>query len=129
MGRIARPEGAREMRSNRDTARGRVFLLSSLYWLVARAVVFLFVLSLLLFGLYLLGNFQEFLDTTQVFLLEVLRLSLLAEVFLGVLYMFLVFFLRRQRRFFAKLVLCFLSVVFCWILLLGISFLSAWFQL
>jgi len=118
-----------EVRSNRHTAKGRVFLLSSLYWLVARGVVFFFVLSLLLFALYLLGNFQEFLDTTQIFLLDVLRLSLLGEVFLGLLYMFLVFFLRRQRRFFAKLVLCFLSVVFCWILLLGISFLSAWFQL
>ena len=117
------------MTRSRDSAKGRVFLLSSLYWLVARGVVFFFVLSLLLFALYLLGNFQEFLDSTQVFLLDFLRLSLLGEVFLGVLYIFLVFFLRRQRRYFGKLVLCFLAVVFCWVLLLGISFLSAWFQL
>ena len=117
------------MTRDRDSAKGRVFLLSSLYWLVARVVVFFFVLSLLLFALYLLGNFQEFLDSTQVFLLDFLKLSLLGEVFLGVLYIFLVFFLRRQRRYFAKLVLCFLSVVFCWVLLLSISFLSAWFQL
>jgi len=117
------------VRHDRHTPKGRVFLLSSLYWLVARGVVFFFVLSLLLFCLYLLGNFQEFLDTTQIFLLDLLRLSLLAEVFLGVLYIFLVFFLRRQRRYVVKLVLCFLSVLFCWVLLLGISFLSAWFQL
>ena len=106
-----------------------MFLLSSLYWLVARGVVFFFVVSLLLFCLYLLGNFQEFLDTTQIFLLDALRLGLLAEVFLGVLYIFLVFFLRRQRRYAVKLILCFLSVLFCWVLLLGVSFLSAWFQL
>ena len=86
-------------------------------------------LSLLLLCLYLLGNFQEFLDSTQIFLLDTLRLSLLAEVFVGVLYIFLVFFLRRQRRYVVKLVLCFLSVVLCWTLLLGVSFLSAWFQL
>ena len=85
-------------------------------------------LALLLLCLYLLGNFQEFLDGTQIFLLDALRLSLLAEVFLGVLYISLVFFLRRQRRYVVKLVMCFLSVLFCWALLLGVSFLSAWFQ-
>ena len=117
------------MKRGRHTSMGRVFLLSSLYWLVARGVVFFFVMSLLMVCLYLLGNFQEFLDTTQIFLLDTLRLSLLAEVFLGVLYIFLVFFLRRQRRYVVKLILCFVSVLFCWVLLLGVSFLSAWFQL
>lgn len=121
--------GSPTVKRDRHTPKGRVFLLSSLYWLVARGVVFFFVLSLLLFCLYLLGNFQEFLDSTQIFLLDALRLSLLAEVFLGVLYIFLVFFLRRQRRYLVKLVLCFLSVLGCWVLLLGVSFLSAWFQL
>jgi hypothetical protein len=109
--------------------RGRVFILSSLFWLVARAVIFFFLFSLLLFLLYLLGNFQEFLDSTQVFLLQLLKVSLLAEVFVGLLYIILVFFLRRQRRLYVKLILCSLSVVFCYLLLLAFSFLSAWFQL
>jgi hypothetical protein len=109
--------------------RGRVFLLSSLYWLVARTVVFFFIFSLLLFLLYLLGNFQEFLDSTQIFLIQLLKISLLAEVFVGLLYLLMVFLLRRQRRFLGKVILCSLSVTACFMLLLAFSFLSAWFQL
>jgi hypothetical protein len=110
-------------------SRGQIFLLSSLYWLVARAVVFFFIFSLLLFLLYLLGNFQEFLDSTQIFLIKLLKISLLTEVFLGVLYILLVFVLRRQRRHYLKLIFCSLSVVISYLLLLAFSFLSAWFQL
>ena len=110
-------------------SRGRIFILSSLYWLVARVVVFFFIFALLLFLLYLLGNFQEFLDSTQIFLIQLLKVSLLAEVFFGLLYLLLVFMMRRQRRLLGKLILCFLSIVGCFVLLLAFSFLSAWFQL
>jgi hypothetical protein len=116
-------------RSPLRRSRGQIFLLSSLYWLVARAVVFFFIFSLLLFLLYLLGNFQEFLDSTQIFLIKLLKISLLTEVFLGVLYILLVFVLRRQRRHYLKLIFCSLSVVISYLLLLAFSFLSAWFQL
>jgi hypothetical protein len=109
--------------------RGRIFLLSSLYWLVARTVVFFFIFSLLLFLLYLLGNFQEFLDSTQIFLIQLLKISLLAEVFVGLLYLLMVFLLRRQRRYLGKVILCSLSVVASFVLLLAFSFLTAWFQL
>jgi len=109
--------------------RGRIFLLSSLYWLVARTVVFFFIFSLLLFLLYLLGNFQEFLDSTQIFLIQMLKVSLLAEVFVGLLYLLMVFWLRRQRRFLGKVILCSLSVLASFVLLLAFSFLTAWFQL
>jgi hypothetical protein len=109
--------------------RGRVFLLSSLYWLVARTVVFFFIFSLLLFLLYLLGNFQEFLDSTQIFLIQLLKISLLAEVFAGLLYLVMVFMLRRQRRFLGKVILCSLSVLASFVLLLAFSFLTAWLQL
>ena len=110
-------------------SRGQIFLLSSLYWLVARGVVFFFNLSLLLFLLYLLGNFQEFLDSTQIFLIQLLKISLLAEVFVGLLYLLMVFLLRRQRRYLGKVILCSLSVVASFVLLLAFSFLTAWFQL
>ncbi|MBN2553182.1 MAG: hypothetical protein JXB06_10455 [Spirochaetales bacterium] len=110
-------------------SRGRIFILSSLYWLVARVVVFFFIFALLLFLLYLLGNFQEFLDSTQIFLIQLLKVSLLAEVFFGLLYLLLVFLMRRQRRLLGKLILCFLSIVGSFLLLLAFSFLSAWFQL
>lgn len=105
----------------------RVFFLESLYWLVSRAVVFCFLFSLLAFALYLLGNFQEFLDSTQVLLLAVLRFSLLAEVGLAALYLPIVL-LRGELRA-GRLILVLLSAVLCMALLLGLSFLSAWFQL
>jgi hypothetical protein len=91
--------------------------------------VFFFIFSLLLFLLYLLGNFQEFLDSTQIFLVQLLKVSLLAEVFVGLLYLLMVFMLRRQRRFLGKVILCSLSVVVSFVLLLAFSFLTAWFQL
>ena len=109
--------------------RGRIFLFSSLYWLASRTVVFFFIFSLLLFLLYLLGNFQEFLDSSQIFLIHLLKASLLAEVFTGLLYLTLVFLLRRQRRLLGKVILCSLSVVSSFVLLLAFSFLTAWFQL
>lgn len=109
--------------------RGRIFLLSSLYWLTARGVVFFFIFSLILFLLYLLGNFQDFLDSTQIFLITLLKISLLTEVFVGFLYLLLLFLLRRQRRYLGKLILCSLSIVSSFFLLLAFSFLSAWFQL
>ena len=109
--------------------RGRIFLLSSLYWLVSRTVVFFFIFSLLLFLLYLLGNFQDFLDSSQIFLIHLLKVSLLAEVFTGLLYLTMVFLLRRQRRLLGKVILCSLSVASSFVLLLAFSFLTAWFQL
>jgi hypothetical protein len=110
-------------------SRGRVFLLSSLYWLISRAVLFLFIFSLLLFALYLLGNFQQFLDSSQIMLLQILKICLLAEFFWGALYVALVFLLRRQRRLALKVVLCLLSMLFCGALLLLLSFLSAWLKI
>ena len=91
--------------------------------------MFFFIFSLLLFLLYLLGNFQEFLDSTQIFLIQLLKISLLAEVFAGLLYLVMVFLLRRQRRFLGKVILCSLSVLTSFVLLLAFSFLTAWLQL
>ena len=107
--------------------RGGTFFLDSLYWLAGRAAVFCFVLSILALALYLLGNFQEFLDSTQVLLLTVLRLALLAQVLSALLYVPVSFALGRQRV--ARLLLCFLSAAFSVALLLATGFLSAWFQI
>ena len=91
--------------------------------------MFFFMVSMLLFLLYLLGNFQEFLDSTQIFLIQLLKIGLLAEVFAGLLYLLMVFLLRRQRRFLGKMILCSLSILTSFVLLLVFSFLTAWFQL
>jgi hypothetical protein len=107
----------------------RVFFFDSLFWLIGRAVVFFFVLAALLFALYLLGNFQEFLDSTQALLLRLLRPALLAEVLLALLYVVLLLVRARRRLLVGRLVLSFLSAVLCAGLLLATGFLSAWFQL
>jgi hypothetical protein len=109
--------------------RGRLTVLFSLYVVVGRAAVFFFILSVLLFLLYILGNFQEFLDATQLYLLGLLRVSLLAELFAGLLYIISVFLVRRERRRARRLVLCACSMVFSYVLLVGLSFLAAWFHL
>jgi len=49
-----------------------------------RAVVFFFIVSLLCLLLYILGNYQDFLDSTQIFLLACLRVSLSLEMCAGV---------------------------------------------
>jgi hypothetical protein len=107
----------------------RLFLLHSLYWLAGRAAVFFFVLSILVFALYLLGNFQEFLDSSQLLLLGLLRVSLLAEILAALSYFVIVFLLGRQRRYPGRLVLSLLSAVFSAALLVSVSYLSAWFQM
>jgi hypothetical protein len=108
--------------------RHRLFLLHTLYWLAGRAAVFFFVLSLLVLALYLLGNFQDFLDSSQLLLLSILRISLLAEILTALAYFLMIFLLGRWRRYPGRLVLCFLAAVFSTALLLAVSFLSAWFQ-
>jgi len=107
--------------------RGRPFLVRALYWFTGRGSVFFFILSLLVLALYLLGNFQQFLDSTQLFLLSLLRLSLIAELLLCPIYFVMVFLMGRQRRFAGRLVLCVLSAAFSAAMLLAAGFLSVWF--
>ena len=103
------------------------FFLESLYWLAGRTAVFCFMLSLLALALYLLGNFQDFLDATQVLLLTLLRLASLAGILSALTYAAVSFAVRRPRA--SRLILCFLSVAYSTALLLVTGFLSAWFQL
>ncbi len=89
--------------------------------------MFCFLLSLLTLALYLLGNFQEFLDSTQVLLLILLRLALIAGILSALTYAVVSLVVGRPRA--GRLILCFLSVVYSAALLLVTGFLSAWFQL
>ncbi len=101
--------------------------LESLYWLAARTAVFCFVLSQLALALYLLGNFQEFLDSTQVLLLALLRLTLIAGILAALVFAVVSIVVGRPRA--GRLILCFLSIVYSGALLLVTGFLSAWLQL
>jgi phage-related holin len=107
--------------------RGNSFFLETLYWLAGRTAVFCFVLSLLALALYLLGNFQDFLDATQVLLLTLLRLAALGEILSALTYAAVSFAVGRPRV--SRLIFCFVSVACSAALLLVTGFLSAWFQL
>jgi len=85
--------------------------------------------SLLFLGLYLLGNFQDFLDTSQLFLLKSLEISLLIELVLSLFYIIFILFyaVSSGKLALLKLILAFLSLLFCFALVLALKFLSAWF--
>jgi hypothetical protein len=95
-----------------------------------RAVVFFFVLSLLLCFFYVLGTYQDFLDSTQLALLALLRVSLGCEIACGIwLAVFLAYRGVYERRVFAvRWVLLLLSLIFCAGLLLVLRFVQQWLQ-
>jgi hypothetical protein len=95
-----------------------------------RAVVFFFVLSALLCFFYALGNYQDFLDSTQLFLLRLLRVSLEMEIFCGAwLAVFLVHRNVSERRpFVARWILLVLSLVSCSAVLVALRFVQQWLQ-
>lgn len=95
-----------------------------------RAVAFFFLLSVLLFFFYILGNYQDFLDSTQLFLLSVLRLSLALELASGA---YLVLFLIRRniherRPFLLRWILLVISMACCAVLLLALQYIRAWLR-
>jgi hypothetical protein len=105
------------------------FLLRGLYSLISRATVFFFVLAMIVLALYFLGNFQEFMDATQIFLLQLLELCLLAAVGAGAFHILLLFLVPETKHRLLRLVLSFAGLIVSYALLLAFKFLSAWFQL
>jgi hypothetical protein len=95
-----------------------------------RVVVFFFVMSLVLLFFYLVGNYQGFLDSTQLFLLAALNVSLVLHLTVAVYFMaFLIARVAKERR---LLVLRFLlllsSMIFSAGLLASLRFLQSWLK-
>jgi hypothetical protein len=95
-----------------------------------RAVVFFFLLSVLLLFFYLAGNYQDFLDSTQVLLLWLLRVSLSLQLLTGVwLACFLVYRTVHERRVFVvRWILLLLSFAGSGALLVSLRFVQQWLQ-
>ncbi|HTP57270.1 MAG TPA: hypothetical protein VMM82_00040, partial [Spirochaetia bacterium] len=93
-----------------------------------RAAVFFFLLSLLLFFFFILGNYQDFLDSTQLFLLSVLRLALALE--LASAAYFGIFLVRRSfsehRTFVLRWILLLMAMTGSAGLLLALQYVRAW---
>ncbi|MGA2977427.1 MAG: hypothetical protein ABSF77_19140 [Spirochaetia bacterium] len=95
-----------------------------------RAVVFFFLLSALLCFFYLLGNYQDFLDSTQVFLLSLLRICLSLQLVTGVwLAGFLVYRnIHERRALIVRWILLVLSLAACTLLLVTLRYVQQWLQ-
>jgi hypothetical protein len=95
-----------------------------------RAVVFFFMVSVLLFFFYMLGNYQDFLTSTQLLLLSLLRVSLGLEIASGAwLAGFLVYRNVHERRpFVVRWILLVVSLLFSVSLLVALRFVQQWLQ-
>ncbi len=95
-----------------------------------RAVAFFFVLSLFLVYIYLVGNYQDFLDSSQLFLLYLLRISLVLQMACGfALAVFLAWRVVSDRRPFVGRWLLLLGSMVCSVgLLAGLRFVQQWLQ-
>jgi hypothetical protein len=95
-----------------------------------RAVVFLFMVSVLLFFFYMLGNYQDFLTSTQLLLLSLLRVSLGLEIAADVwLAGFLVYRNIHERRMFVvRWILLAIALIFSTALLVTLRFVQQWLQ-
>ena len=93
-----------------------------------RAVVFFFIVSVLCLFFYVLGNDQDFLDATQLFLLACLRVSLSLEIVTSVwLAGFLVWrSMREHRAFIVRWILLALSFTVCTVLLAALRLVQQW---
>ena len=95
-----------------------------------RAVVFLFLVSALACFFFVLGNYQDFLDSSQVFLLSFLRVSLSLELVTGAwLAGFLVHrAVHLHRPFAVRALLLVASLAFCTVLLFILRYAQQWLQ-
>jgi len=93
-----------------------------------RAVVFFYIVSLLCLFLYILGNYQDFLDSTQLFLLLCLRVNLSLEMITSVwLAGFLVYRgVREHRPFVIRWILLALSFSTSAVLLAALRLVQQW---
>lgn len=104
----------------------------SALWLASvtgKLSVFLFLSSLLLFGMYLLGNFQEFLDSTQTMLLTAVRLVSFLSGISSLYYAvsLVISMVYRKKTYFLRIVLSVLGSLASFALAAGASFLLALF--
>lgn len=98
-----------------------------IYTLTNRVALFTFVFILIFFSFYLIGNYQDFLDGTQLFLLDILNIFLILHCLLGIYYLFLtiIFAIKNRHISIKRFILCTCSVTFSLILLFSIKVLRA----
>ncbi len=101
--------------------------LNLLYAVTSKATLFTFTYYMFLFILYLIGNYQYFLDTTQIFILQILNVFLILHCLFGLYYLFLtiIFTVKNKKIVLSKFILCTVSVAFALVLLFSVKALTA----
>lgn len=101
-----------------------------LFSLLGRLILFFVLFSLLILFLYIIGNYQEFLDSSQFLLLKILEVVSLFGGICATYYIFFLFFivLVEKKLLILRFILTIISIVLCIILFSGIKFLSSWFN-
>ena len=99
--------------------------------IINRLFILLNIFSLILTVLYFLGNFQNFLDSTQVFILQLLEYSVLIAGLLGAynLAALVIITIKKKKSHTIRFVLTILSIIINFTLFLSIKFLFSWFKL
>ncbi len=87
---------------------------------------FFFSCSLVVLGLFLLGNYQEFLDQTQMLMLSILRMCGLLCALTGVYYSgsLLLWMIRRRRFLLLRVLYALIATTSGIVLTLGVTFLT-----
>lgn len=102
------------------------------FWLpvfLRKTSIFFFINILLIIFLYILGSFQQFTDSTQVFLLgllnQVMIFSLFSSFFSAIAYLYIIPY--RKKNIVFKIILSVVIFTFTLIFYILINFLLVWF--
>lgn len=111
--------------SDQDKEIAKKGFLDKMAGYLGKIVLILFISSFFLFFLYLIGNFQGFLGKTQLFIINVLNISLLTGFIFSLYYFITVLIMTfyRKETYILNYVFTLLSLIFYITLYLGIKFL------
>lgn len=99
---------------------------------IARKVfIFLFLSIVILLFLYILGNRQEFLDSTQIFILKLILYTSSLSVITGIILIasYLTVSIKIKSINITKVIFISLATIFCLGILLTVKFISVWLTL
>ena len=102
------------------------------FWLPAllrKTSLFFFVIVLYLFFIYILGSFQKFTDSTQIFLLATLNIVMILSAFSSLFSMLTYIYIipYRKKNVLFKIILSVVIFTFTIIFYIFINFLLVWF--
>jgi hypothetical protein len=98
--------------------------------LTGRAAFFLIAWTLILFLLFLIGNYQQFLDGNQRLIMRLLSVTLVLEMGAGLFYLLVLAFFRKETRHpgRGRVIILIITLAVSLILFVVLEFFHAWLQ-